>query len=222
MTDLKIAYNFRQRCWLTEKSLKSLQVNKKTNDLKNEVKKESQSQNMINNNWDIDNIDCNISKANDSEYESQDSLPLASMLFVQEKTDGFKSSVDSLIDPIDLKTIENVNCKKEVVETKPFNECSEKLNCNKYGKGKRKITERKMRKSEKRKHEMKNNPKMCDLCGKILSSPKTLRMHKRCVHINEKKFACHICPYRGNRKANLTVSYNSTFLIKNKIYHYHF
>lgn len=51
----------------------------------------------------------------------------------------------------------------------------------------------------------KPEPKMCELCGKICATIDTLKAHMTCLHENERKFACEICNYRGNRKTDVKV-----------------
>lgn len=224
LDDLKSAYLFRQKCWHSDKSLKSSHAKNQIEKITDKISAIQVKSDKSNSAWDnsADSIfECEIPIGYDSnsssEYESQDSLPLAAAFFDanNEKIIKISKPIDQ-VDPIadcssDTKdSIKNENYVKitNELETKIFVaplvtvvEKKEKLKKTKE----ERAEVAKEKRAVQRKKDKEMGPRMCDVCGRILSSPKTLQMHKKCVHANELKYACHMCPYRGNRKANLTV-----------------
>lgn len=219
LDDLKSAYLFRQKCWHSEKSLKSShdknQFEVKAVEISSNSFK-SDASNSADSSFECeDQIGYNSDSS--SEYESQDSLPLAAafcgtnvekIMKISQPVSQVDPIADCSSDVIDsMKNESDVEIKDEL-KTEIFvaplvTVVPKKLKIRK-SKAER-ADEAKEKRAVQRKKDKEMGPRMCDVCGRILSSPKTLQMHKKCVHANELKYACHICPYRGNRKANLTV-----------------
>lgn len=224
LSDLKIAYEFRQRCWLSDKSLKLSHTHELKNKFKDKISIECDTiKKESNNAWDSiadTNFECEVPIAYDSdiassEYESQDSLPLAEAFCnTNNETKLIIPKPENAYDPIaqssNAEESLNIECHvgikaefKTEIFVEPLKLVEKKVK-------KRKTKEERTQEAKEKRavirlKDKEMGPRMCDICGRILSSPKTLQMHKKCVHANEQKYACHICPYRGNRKANLTV-----------------
>ena len=49
----------------------------------------------------------------------------------------------------------------------------------------------------------------CDSCGKLLSTAKSLKVHKKTVHLGEKNYKCDICGKLFSRRKGLTIHVNS-------------
>ncbi|CAH1994827.1 unnamed protein product [Acanthoscelides obtectus] len=48
-------------------------------------------------------------------------------------------------------------------------------------------------------------PRVCDICGKVLSSIPSLKTHKKTVHSDDKPFACQFCDKRFKQKSYLSL-----------------
>ena len=44
---------------------------------------------------------------------------------------------------------------------------------------------------------------VCDTCGKKFQTDKTLEVHYKVVHLNNKPFECTLCDYKAGQKASL-------------------
>lgn len=50
------------------------------------------------------------------------------------------------------------------------------------------------------------DPRVCEICGQVYSSPRVLQFHKKCCHENRRPFPCQLCDYRGHSKRSLRVN----------------
>ena len=58
---------------------------------------------------------------------------------------------------------------------------------------------------------------MCETCGKKFQTDKTLEVHHRVVHLNQKPFSCKLCDYKAGQKASL-IAHNHSVHEGNKPY----